>query len=237
MLIGATCSVRKIVNQSLAAAVPAPPSTTTKARAATEGRRRNADTLVREDVGARRPVADAGASDRRRQARSTSTSATAALGSAARTSSASRRATSSPTWQSAQSCTCCRSDTATPDGSSSSRRSTFSGMAHDEGDGLLAGDPAEGSADAGALLAGDHVVGHVPGDRVVARRGVRLVRGPPSAGAEQVERRVGGGHGQPTLASFVGTVVRPKDRNTSCATSSASSREPSTRPATPTTIR
>ena len=36
-------------------------------------------------------------------------------------------------------------------------------------------------------------------------------------------------------ASETGTVVRPKERNTSCATSSAWSREPSTLAATPTT--
>ena len=108
-------------------------------------------------------------------------------------------------------------------------------MPQDEGDGLLAGQPGQRGPHAAALVEGHDRVGDVGGDGVAVAGGL-LAGGAAAAGAEVVQRGVRRGDGQPAQSPRpAGTEERPNVRNTSCATSSASSREPSTRAATATT--
>jgi hypothetical protein len=122
---GSTCSVRKIGSQSLAAATPAPVTSTTALSAATTGRRsagrqrpRVAPATAGRPAGAVAAVVVA----KRFQAASVSTGTDVA--SAASTSRASARVVSSARRQVGQLATWARSSSVTPAGSSTSRRRT-----------------------------------------------------------------------------------------------------------------
>jgi hypothetical protein len=119
---GSTCSARKIGSQSLAAATPAPVTSTTALIAATAGRRTADRHRLRPVVIGTGRAEAAVAVENRAHAASVSTGCDVAR--AASTSRASARAASRARRQVGQPATWARSSSVTPAGSSTSRRRT-----------------------------------------------------------------------------------------------------------------